>query len=256
MPVFRTTTVKLALAAAFVFLLPASVGSLKLRAQQPSSAQDSRSSDSATRDSAAEAPQLPSQETAEHRNKLKENAETSEQDEVKNSAVVRSIAGKLGLTVVQAYWICILLNFGIVLFAVVYGLRKKLPGIFKSRTAAIQNHLEEARRTSEEARRRLAEVEARLSRLDEEIEAMKRQAEEGGRAEDQRVLAEAEQERKRIVEAAEQEIAMAAGAARRDLQTYAAELAVDLARKKIRVGTETDQGLVREFTSWLGKDGN
>lgn len=256
MPLLRTSTAKLALVAAFAILLPATISPLKLQAQQPPPAQDSRSSDSATRDSAAEQPQLPSQETAEHRNQLKENAETSEDDEVKHSAVVRSIAGKLGLTVVQAYWICILLNFGIVLFAIVYGLRKKLPGIFKSRTQAIQNHLDEARRTSEEARRRLADVESRLSRLDEEIEAMKRQADQNAQAEDRRILAEAEQERKRIVEAAEQEISMAAGAARRDLQAYAAELAVDMARKKIRVGADADQVLVREFTSWLGKDGN
>ena len=49
---------------------------------------------------------------------------------------------------------------------------------------------------------------------------------------------------------------MAANSARRDLKAYAAELAVDLAEKKIKVAKDTDQSLVREFTANLGKDGN
>jgi len=48
---------------------------------------------------------------------------------------------------------------------------------------------------------------------------------------------------------------MAANAARRDLKAYAGELAIDLAGKKIRVTPQTDEALVREFTTRLGKDG-
>ena len=55
---------------------------------------------------------------------------------------------------------------------------------------------------------------------------------------------------------AEQEIDMAANTARRELKSYAAKLAVELAEKKIRVDKDTDQALVREFTSQMGKDGN
>ena len=54
---------------------------------------------------------------------------------------------------------------------------------------------------------------------------------------------------------AEQEIAAATNSARRELKAYAAELAVELAEKKIRVGQEADRELVRAFTSRLGKDG-
>ena len=55
---------------------------------------------------------------------------------------------------------------------------------------------------------------------------------------------------------AEQEIEMAANAARRELKSYVAELAVELAEKKIRVSKDTDEALVRAFTAHLGKDGN
>ncbi|HZD93591.1 MAG TPA: ATPase, partial [Candidatus Sulfotelmatobacter sp.] len=75
-------------------------------------------------------------------------------------------------------------------------------------------------------------------------------------AEEQRIQATSEEERRRIVSSAQQEIDMAANAARRELKSYAAELAVDLAEKKIRVDQNRDEALVREFTARLGKDGN
>ncbi len=180
----------------------------------------------------------------------------AESDPARNTSAVRYIARKTGLSINQAYWLCVGLNFAIVFFAIAGLLKKKLPGAFKSRGATIQKGIEEARKASEDARRRLAEVEGRLSRLDSDIAQMRREAEDSAKAEEQRILAAGEEERHRIVTSAEQEIAMAANAARRELKSYAAELAVDLAEKKIRVGKETDETLVREFTAHLGKDGN
>jgi F-type H+-transporting ATPase subunit b len=147
-------------------------------------------------------------------------------------------------------------NFAVLVVVLWLLTRKKLPALLKARTESIQKGIEEARKTSEEAGRRLTEVEGRLSRLDAEITEMRREADEGARSEEKRMLAEVEGERQRIVTAAEQEIAMAAAAARRDLKSYAAALAVDLAEKKIRVDKDADQALVREFTASLGRDGN
>jgi F-type H+-transporting ATPase subunit b len=115
--------------------------------------------------------------------------------------------------------------------------------------------MEEARSASEEARQRLSEVEGRLSRLDAEIADMRRRAQEAAQADQKRILAEAEEERRRIIASTEQEIAAAANNARRELKAYAARLAVDLAEKKISVDNATDQTLVREFVTQLGKDG-
>ncbi len=179
-----------------------------------------------------------------------------EADALRHSPAVKFIARKTGLTIDQAYWLCIGLNFAVVLVTIVVLLRKKLPGFFSGRTAAIQKGIEEARKTSEDARRRLTEVEGRLSRLDADIAAMRREADENAKAEEQRVLAAGEEERRRIVSSAEQEIEMTANAARRELKSYVAELAVELAEKKIRVSRDTDEALVRAFTAELGKDGN
>ena len=192
-------------------------------------------------------------EKAEGQEKVKEGEEA---DAIRHSPAVKWIARHTGLTDNQAYWVCIGLNFAVIFFAIGGLMRKKLPGYFSGRTAAIQKGIEEARKMSEDARRRLADVEGRLSRLDAEIASMRSEAEENAKAEEQRILAAGEEERKRIVASSEQEIEMAANTARRELKSYVAELAIELAEKKIRVSKDTDEALVRAFTTQLGKDGN
>ena len=185
-----------------------------------------------------------------------ENKEAAQQKAFRHSASVKKIAKWTGLDVDKASWLSIIFNFLILVVILWVMMKKFLPGLFKGRTEAIQKRLEESRKTTEEARRRLAEVEGRLSRLDTEIAQMRSEADAGAQAEEQRVLAAVEEERRRIVQSTEQEIAMAAGAARRELKAFAAELAVDLAAKKIQVTQNADQALVRDFAVQLGKDGS
>ena len=192
----------------------------------------------------------------QERERTQESAqEAGPEEALRNSPAVKWIARTTGMSNDNAYWLCVLLNFAVVAFLVLYFLRKKLPGFFQARNESIRARIDEARKTSEEARRRLQDVEGRLSRLDVEIAAMRQEADDNAHAEEKRIMAEAENERRRIVAATEQEIAAAANNARRELKAYAAELAVDLAEKKIRVGQDADRELVREFTSQLGKDG-
>jgi F-type H+-transporting ATPase subunit b len=195
----------------------------------------------------------PKSDKAEGQEQVKEGGEA---DAIRNAPAVRFIARHTGLTNDQAYWLCFGLNFAVIFFAIAGLMRKMLPGYFNGRTATIQKGIEEARKMSEDARRRLAEVEGRLSRLDTEIAGMRKEADENAKAEEQRLLAAGEEERRRIVASAEQEIEMAANAARRELKAYVAELAVQLAEKKIRVSKDTDEALVRAFTAQMGKDGN
>jgi F-type H+-transporting ATPase subunit b len=186
----------------------------------------------------------------------KKEAAKSDADEIRNAPSVKFIARKLGISNEKAYWLSIFLNFAILAVLLGLLLRKVLPTTFAARNTSIQKRIEEARKTSEEARERLKQMESRLSRLDVEITEMRREAEENARTEEKRVLTEGEAERRRIVSSAEQEIAAVAGNARRELKAYAAELAVNLASKKIKVGKDADQALVREFTVELGRDGN
>jgi F-type H+-transporting ATPase subunit b len=178
-------------------------------------------------------------------------AEAEEQAQFKHSWMVQSVAKLTGLSLDSAYWLCAVLNFAVVAGAVGYYSKKSLPGMFRNRTASIQKAMQEARKASEDANRRLGEIEARLSRLDTEIAAMRATAEKEAAAEEARIKAAAEEDGRKIVESAEQEIAAAAKLARRELTNYAANLAVSLAARQIKVDPATDQALVQEFAREL-----
>ena len=177
--------------------------------------------------------------------------EKDETADFKQSAAVQWIAQKTGLSLEHAYLLCVLLNFAVMGGVLFWASRKYLPGLFRERTSAIQKAMQEAQKASDEARRRLAEIESRLMRLDGEIGMMRDAAEREAANEEARIHAAAEEEARKIVESARQEIAAAAKAARRELTAYAADLAVGLAQKQIRVDAATDQALVREFAGQL-----
>jgi F-type H+-transporting ATPase subunit b len=178
--------------------------------------------------------------------------EPDETAEFKQSPAVRLIANWTGMSLRRAYWLSVLSNFFVIAVVIFWAARKYLPGAFSARTAAIQKAMQEAQKASDEARRRLAEIESRLMRLDVEIGIMRDAAEKDAAAEEARIQAAAQEDARKIVESAQQEIAVAAKAARRELTAYAADLAVRLAQKQIRIEASTDQALVRNFSGQLG----
>jgi F-type H+-transporting ATPase subunit b len=188
----RKTTLASALA---ILMLMAPVVTIHAQEGHP---QEARPAQTATAQEAK-----PESATQNAESEIKQEAKGSSSEEaVRNSWFVRWLSNKTGLSLDAAYWLCVVFNFAIVFFFLSALLKKKLPAFFKSRTELIQKRIEEARQASEDARRRLVEVEGRLSRLDVEITGMQREAEENARAEDRRVAATVEQERRRIVESA------------------------------------------------------
>ena len=180
--------------------------------------------------------------------------ETDANAEFKQSASVRFISHLTGLDLRGAYWLCMVTNFLVIAFILIWAARKFLPGIFRARTAAIQKAMQEAQKASAEARARLTGIELRLQKLDAEIDSIRDEAQREGAAEEARIQAAAEDEARKIIASAEQEIAAAAKAARRELTAYAADLAVALAQKQIHVDASTDQALVRNFAGQLGAE--
>jgi F-type H+-transporting ATPase subunit b len=178
--------------------------------------------------------------------------EEDETAQFKQSASVRMLSKLTGGNLQHAYWLAVLINFGVIAVVIFWAGKKFLPGAFRARTAAIQKAMEEARRASEDANRRLGEIESRLSRLGDEIAAMKSAGEADLAVEEARIKAAAEEDARKIVESAEQEIAAAAKSARRELTTYAADLAVSLAKKQIHIDAQADSSLVRSFADRLG----
>jgi F-type H+-transporting ATPase subunit b len=182
----------------------------------------------------------------------REAAGEDDKAQFKESPSVRFIARITGASTGTAYLLCVLLNFAVIAWIIIWASRKYLPGAFSARTAAIQKAMQDAQKASEEARRRLAEIESRLMKLDVEIGMMRDIAEKEAAAEEARTQAAAQEDSRKMLESAQQEIAAAAKAARRELTAYAADLAVGLAQKQIRVDAATDQSLVRNFAGQLG----
>jgi F-type H+-transporting ATPase subunit b len=188
--------------------------------------------------------------------------ENDSMDEFKHSASVGLISRITGLSLQNSYWLGMIVNFAVIVALVIWAGRKYLPSIFRNRTEGIQRAMQEAQKASAEARQKLAEIESRLMKLDVEIGKMREAAEKEGADEVARIKAAAEEDARKIIASAEQEISAAGKAARRQLTAYAADLAVTLAKKQIRVDQATDQALVRNFAGQLGavpeagKDGN
>ncbi len=183
-----------------------------------------------------------------------EEGEAEENAQFKYSSTVRAVAAKTGLSKEAVYWIFLIINFAILVGALVWVVRKVLPNGFAPRTAEIQKGIEDARKASAEASARLGEIENRLAKLDTEIAEIRTAAEADFSVEEQRIKASAEQDAKNVIIAAEQEIATATRTAQRELKSFVADLAVGLAEKKIHVDDATDQALVRGFAAQLGKD--
>ncbi len=207
--------------------------------------------------SAGQTQHVDAQESTPEAQSPEKNKQEQDQNEAyKHSAVVKMLGSKLGMTTDQAATAFEITNFVVLAGLVGWFLVKALPGIFRDRTGLIQRRLVEARAATEEASARLNSVESRLGALDTQISGLKLEAEGNLAAEELRMRAAIEDERKKIFAAAEQEISAATAQARRHIQQYAAELAVDQAAKKLVVSAETDRLLVREFTRRLaGKTG-
>jgi F-type H+-transporting ATPase subunit b len=186
----------------------------------------------------------------------KNKQEEDESDAYRHSATVKALGAKLGLDPEQAATAFTVANFAVLALLVGWFLAKMLPKTFRNRTAFIKKQLVEARSASEEASSRLSGVEARLGKLDEQIAAMRQQAEKDVALEEQRIKASVEEEKKKILSAAEQEIAAATAQARRQIQQYAADLAIDQAAKKLVVTAETDRLLVQDFARRLVGEGS
>jgi F-type H+-transporting ATPase subunit b len=203
----------------------------------------------------AQAPSASGQSsTPESRSPEVKEEEKDENEAYLHSASVKWIAAKLGMSTESAATAFQVVNFVVLAAGVLWLLAKMLPKKFRERNSEIQKHLVDARTATEEASARLSGVEERLKKLDDQIAAMKSQAEKDSAAEETRIKASVEEEKQKILAAAEQEIATATSQAHRQLQQYAAELAIEQAARKLVVSAETDRLLVQSFAARLTGD--
>lgn len=125
-------------------------------------------------------------------------------------------------------------NFAILAGIAGYFIYKKGGTFFAGRTEEIQRGLAEAGKLEADSEARYAEMERRLAELGAQIETLRQQAHEESGAEGERLRQETGRELKKIQAQSEQDMSSAVKAARQQLRSDAAELAVGLAAGKIR----------------------
>ena len=124
---------------------------------------------------------------------------------------------------------------------------------FKQRGEEIRKGIEDAARIKADAEARAAAIETRMANLGADIEELRYRGTHEIAAESERISRETEQSLAKIKVQAGQEIEAAAKSARQELKVYAADLALELAEKKIRteLTPEADAGLAGTFVENL-----
>ncbi|MGE5358175.1 MAG: hypothetical protein ACM3NQ_04095 [Bacteroidales bacterium] len=146
-------------------------------------------------------------------------------------------------------------NFAVLVGVLVYFLRAPIAGYLARRSTEIRSDLAKAAETREAATRDLALIDEKLASLPAQIEALKAHGAQDIAAEEARIRQAAETDRQRLLEQARREIDLQVRTAERDLVKHAADLAVELASKRIKANiTGDDQDrLVDRYLSQLGK---
>ncbi len=146
-------------------------------------------------------------------------------------------------------------NFTILAIGLGWLIKKFAGGYFRDQTAKIQQGIVDAKKTQEEAEARASEIERRMSGLDEQIAELRSQAKSELSHEESRLREQTEQMIARVETNARQEIASATKQARNDLRAYAADLALEIAREKVRerMTPEISGRLVDRLITDLGR---
>lgn len=131
-------------------------------------------------------------------------------------------------------WVWKVINFAILVFLIVKFGGKPLKNFLRQRTELIEKTLSEAKQAKEIAEKALKEVEERLKYKDKEVEEIIASSRLSGEKERETIILEGERLSKKIIEQARSNIDFELKRAKEEIKAEAAELAIELATKKIR----------------------
>ncbi|MEM9067549.1 MAG: hypothetical protein AAGE52_03555 [Myxococcota bacterium] len=144
----------------------------------------------------------------------------------------------LGAIIADKKFIASLISFGILLFVIFFGARRKIRAALENRKREIEEAVAEARRREEEAEAKRKEFEERLARLDTEMEQIRDEVVKAGEA-----------ERDRIVADAEAKAAIMRKDAQFQIEQQMKQLRADLTKETIEAAIGAASELLREKTS-------
>lgn len=184
---------------------------------------------------------------------LKETEQRDDRTAFLHSVVVRSVGRVFHLGPEAAARLFEFFNFALLAIVVLYFFIKFFPRYLRAHRDQIRNQLLDARTATEQANAQLKAVEEKLRGLDREIRSIREQADRDSRAEEARIHALIEGERRRILSSADREIAAAAAEARREIKRFAGGIAIERAREMVSLSDTEDRALTSEIASRLAR---
>jgi F-type H+-transporting ATPase subunit b len=147
-----------------------------------------------------------------------------------------------------------IINFGILVFILFKYGRKPLKSFFKQRTELIEKTLKEAKEAKDTAQKALQEVEERLKTKDKEIEEILSLTKRSGEVERENLIEQGERLKEKILEQAKANIAYELKHAKEAIKAEAAEVAIELAEKKLKekLTKEQQERLLDESITKIG----
>jgi F-type H+-transporting ATPase subunit b len=147
-------------------------------------------------------------------------------------------------------------NFVLLALALAYMIGKIFPPLFKSRSAEIQQGIAEAQKIRQDAEQRAAAVEAKTRTLAADIERFRAESKIEMQQEAARIRQETADQIARLEHKAQEDIEASGKTARRELKSYAAKLALDLAEQRVRARLDApaEKSLVDGFIHSLERE--
>jgi F-type H+-transporting ATPase subunit b len=144
-------------------------------------------------------------------------------------------------------------NFAILVGILVYFLKTPLAGYLQSRSEHIRSELVQAAEMRRASESQLGEVNRQMQALPAELEALRARGSQDIAAEEARIRAAAEAERERLIEQMRREVEMQVRIAQTVLRNEVAELATQIARRRIEATMTPDDQmrLVDRYASQL-----
>jgi F-type H+-transporting ATPase subunit b len=126
------------------------------------------------------------------------------------------------------------LNFLILFGGLAFILRKPVSRFLRERIDGIKVDLTETRSSRKEKQKNLKNIHNRLKKVAQEARSIKQEAENIGKRDREHILQEASIEAERLKESAKQDIDFLSQFGIQELKAYTAEVAITIAREKIR----------------------
>ncbi len=146
-------------------------------------------------------------------------------------------------------------NFVILFGGLTFVVRKPIKALLTKRTGDVAESIRRAETGRSEAESRAESSRAKLAGLGDEVGALKTAAEEDGRRETGRIARAARDEAERLKKLTRQELDEQVRLGVRELKSYAAARATDLARERIRarLTPETQAALIEQSIDRLSR---